>query len=117
MDETPMPVSRATTGFPFGRSAVFCIMAQMCFATELLEPRRLLSLPAGWTDQNIGSPALAGSASFNASTGVWTQSGGGADIFNRSDQFNFASEHFTGSAVAIADVKSLANPHSWAKAG
>ena len=92
-------------------------MARMLFSTELLEPRRLLSLPAGWTDQNIGSPALAGSASFNSSTGVWTESGGGTDIFNRTDQFNFASESFSGSAVAIADVKSVANTNTWAKAG
>jgi hypothetical protein len=84
---------------------------------ETLEPRRLFALPAGWTDLNIGSPAKLGTASFDAPSGGWTQSGGGADIWNRSDQFNFVSEHVTGSAVAIAKVASVTNTNSWAKAG
>src|SRR5581483_3317188 len=88
-----------------------------CLSIEPLEPRRLLSLPSGWTDQNIGSPAHLGSASFNTSTGVWTQTGGGADIFNKSDQFNFASEHFSGAATAVVDVTSISNTNAWAKAG
>ena len=47
------------------------------------------SLPAGWSDADIGSPALAGSASYD--NGLWTVTGGGSDIWNTADQFNFAS--------------------------
>src|SRR5207253_1500226 len=101
----------------FGPHVSIRMMAAMLLALESLESRRLFSLPAGWTDLNIGGPALAGAANVDAGTGVWTQTGGGADIWNRSDQFNFASEHFNGSAVAIADVKSVSNSNTWAKAG
>jgi hypothetical protein len=72
-------------------------------------------LPAGWTDQDIGSPGVAGSASFNGTT--WTVSGGGADIAGTSDQFNFASESYTGDAIAVAKVTSLTNTNASAKAG
>src|SRR5579859_1491156 len=41
-------------------------------------------LPAGWSDSDIGSPAIAGSASF--SNGVFTVNGSGSDIWSTSDQ-------------------------------
>jgi hypothetical protein len=72
-------------------------------------------LPAGWTDQDIGSPGVAGSASFNGTT--WTVNGGGADIAGTSDQFNFASESFTGDAIAVAKITSETNTNSSTKAG
>src|SRR6185503_20753211 len=43
------------------------------------------ALPAGWSDADIGSPGLAGSAS--EASGDWTVTGGGADIWNAADQF------------------------------
>ena len=69
------------------------------------------------SDADIGSPALAGSASYNSSTGVWTQSGGGSDIWSTSDQFNFASTTITGDATLIAEITSLSNTDPWAKGG
>jgi regulation of enolase protein 1 (concanavalin A-like superfamily) len=76
------------------------------------------SLPAGWSDADIGSPGLAGSASY--ASGVWTVTGGGSDIWNAADQFNFASTNFTGDGTMIVQVTSLQNsdPSSgWSKAG
>src|SRR2546421_3685168 len=86
---------------------------------ESLEPRVLLSsvVPAGWTDADIGAPGLAGSANFTASSGAWTIAGGGADIYNTSDQFNLASETITGNGTAIVKVNSVGNTDPWAKAG
>jgi fibronectin type 3 domain-containing protein len=69
------------------------------------------------SDSDIGSPGDAGSASYNSSTGVWTIAGGGADIWNASDQFNFASTPVSGNATLIAEVTSLTNTDPWAKAG
>lgn len=65
---------------------------------ELLETRALLSsvLPAGWTDLDIGSVGKPGTASYDATTKVWTVAGCGWDIWNKADQFNFASESFNG---------------------
>jgi hypothetical protein len=75
-------------------------------------------LPAGWSDTDIGSPGLAGSA--NNAGGVWTVTGGGSDIWNNADQFNFASTNFTGDGTMIVQVTSLQNsdPNSgWSKVG
>jgi hypothetical protein len=40
-----------------------------------------------WSPQNIGSPALAGSASYNEATDTFTLQGAGADIWGSSDSF------------------------------
>ena len=76
------------------------------------------SLPPGWSDADIGLPGLAGSASY--ASGVWTVTGGGSDIWNNADQFNFASTNFTGDGTMIVQVNSIQNsdPGSgWSKAG
>ena len=75
-------------------------------------------LPGGWSDTDIGAPADAGSASYN--TGVWKISGGGADIWNSADQFNFASQSFNCDGAVVALVTSVQNsdPGSgWSKTG
>jgi regulation of enolase protein 1 (concanavalin A-like superfamily) len=69
------------------------------------------------SDADIGTPGDAGSASYNSSTGVWTVAGGGADIWNTFDQFNFASTSVSGNATLITEVTSLTNTDPWAKAG
>src|SRR5882672_11351892 len=73
------------------------------------------ALPAGWSDSDIGSPGLAGSAAYNNSN--WTVSGGGSVIWNAADQFNFANTTFSGDGSIIAQVTSLQNTDPWAKAG
>ena len=72
-------------------------------------------LPAGWSDQDIGSPSIAGGASF--SNGTWTVAGCGSDIWNTADQFNFASQNFSGNGVLIAQVTSVTYTGPWAKSG
>ena len=57
------------------------------------------ALPPGWSDADIGSPGLAGSAGYT--NGLWTVTGGGADIWNTADQFNFASTNYTGDGTMI----------------
>src|ERR1035437_1191906 len=64
-------------------------------------------LPPGWADTDIGSPSQAGSASYSA--GNWSVSGGGSDIWNTSDQFNFCYSNSTTNAVIIAQVTSVQN--------
>ena len=76
------------------------------------------ALPPGWSDADIGSPGLAGSAGYT--NGLWTVTGGGSDIWNTADQFNFASTNYTGDGTMIVLVTSLQNsdPGSgWSKAG
>jgi uncharacterized repeat protein (TIGR03806 family) len=84
----------------------------------LVSKAALAGLPAGWTDTDIGAPGLAGSATDT--NGGWTITGGGSDIWNAADQFNFASTTLTGDGILIAEVTSLQNsdPSSgWSKAG
>jgi regulation of enolase protein 1 (concanavalin A-like superfamily) len=88
----------------------------MFFAAGLLPA--MAGLPPGWSDTDIGAPADTGSASVNS--GVWTISGGGADIWGTSDQCNFASESINCDGAVVALVTGLQNsdPASgWSKAG
>ena len=73
------------------------------------------ALPSGWSDEDIASPALAGAASY--SNGLWTVAGGGTDIWNTNDQFNFAANSLTGDGALIARVISQTGTESWAQAG
>lgn len=73
------------------------------------------SLPAPWVDADIGSPGMAGSGSYLA--GTFTLKGGGADIWNTSDQFNFVYQPFNGDGAIIARVGTEQNTNAWAKAG
>jgi hypothetical protein len=75
----------------------------------------LLTLPAGWAHQDIGSPGQAGSAAANG--GAWTVSGGGSDIWSAPDQFQYAYQTFSGDAPIIARVTSVGDTNDWAKAG
>jgi len=74
-------------------------------------------LPSGWSSQDIGSPAQAGSASMVTNTGVWTVSGGGLDVWGTSDQFHFASKDWNGNGSLLTCVSSVQNTDSSAKAG
>src|SRR4051794_33745837 len=76
------------------------------------------ALPTGWTDADIGSPGIAGSAAYT--NGGWTVSGGGTDIYANSDKFNFASTAISGDATIVAKVTSLQNSDpgtGWSKVG
>ena len=72
-------------------------------------------LPSPWADSDVGSPALAGSASYT--NGVFTVDGGGADIWGSSDQFNYVSQSLTGDGSIVARVTSQSDTDPWAKAG
>ena len=84
--------------------------ARTVFVASTLPP-----LPSGWTGADIGQPAVAGSARENA--GTFTLEGAGNDIWDTSDQFQFAYRQFTGDIEIISRVVSLENTDEWAKAG
>ena len=64
------------------------------------------TLPAPWTNSDIGSSASPGYANYNSNTGVWSLGGGGADIWTGADQFQFAYSNFTGSGSVVARLTS-----------
>jgi hypothetical protein len=67
-------------------------------------------------DADIGSPSPTGSASYAASTGTYTVTGGGADIWNSSDQFNYLYKSYSGNGTIIARVTSVGSANTWSKA-
>ena len=73
------------------------------------------SLPSLWSDQDIGNPAPAGSASYG--DGVFTVQGGGSDIWGAADQFNYVSQPLSGDTSVVARVTSQTPTDPWAKAG
>lgn len=76
-----------------------------------------LTLPAGWTDADIGSPRLSGLAEYDASARIWKVIGGGADLWGVHDEFHFANTRVDGDLTVIVHVDSLSNTGDHAKAG
>jgi regulation of enolase protein 1 (concanavalin A-like superfamily) len=75
--------------------------------------------PAAWTDQDIGSPVYPGSATYNASAGTYTLTGGGGDIAGTADAFNFDYQSKSGDGTVTAQVtgQTGTNISGYAKAG
>jgi hypothetical protein len=85
---------------------------------EQLEERQLLSgatLPPGWSAVDVGNPGRAGSSSFDGTN--WTVQGGGSDIWDTQDHFQYAYQSVPGDAAIIAHVTSVQNTNYWAKGG
>ena len=69
---------------------------------------------------DIGDAAtvgLAGSASYDSSTGTYTLKGAGSDIWNTADGFQFAFTTLTGDGSIVTQVTSMANFVNSGKAG
>lgn len=76
------------------------------------------ALLSPWTSQDIGSPALAGSAgSGDSGAGSALLTASGNDIWDVADQFHYAWKSWSGDGALIARVSSLRNTDGWAKAG
>jgi regulation of enolase protein 1 (concanavalin A-like superfamily) len=73
------------------------------------------SLPAPWSAQDIGSPAIAGTTTFDQ--GRFTISAAGTDIWGRADQLTFVYQQVTGDVDLFARVDSVAMASNWSKAG
>jgi hypothetical protein len=56
-------------------------------------------LPDGWSNLDVGSPALAGTATYAGTT--WTLTGGGTQIAAAADKFNFTSAQTTTATPSI----------------
>ncbi len=74
-------------------------------------------LPTGWSDGDVGSPPLAGSAGYDGTNNIFTVTGSGAGIGSSSDQFNFTNYAMTGNGTISALLDSLTNTNPTAQAG
>ena len=72
-------------------------------------------LPAPWTNTDVGSPRVSGSASVSG--GTFTVTGAGTDIWKSSDQFQFVYQPVDGDVEIVARVASIQQIHQGSKAG
>jgi YD repeat-containing protein len=72
-------------------------------------------LPSGWSDADVGSVGVAGSASY--ANGTFTVKGAGGDIYGSADAFHFAFQPLSGDGSIVARVVSLGSGGGYAKAG
>jgi beta-lactam-binding protein with PASTA domain/regulation of enolase protein 1 (concanavalin A-like superfamily) len=75
------------------------------------------TLPAPWLTEDVGFVGVAGAASLAASTGTYSVSGAGADIWGSADAFRYVYQPLTGDGQIIARVASVQNTAAWVKAG
>jgi regulation of enolase protein 1 (concanavalin A-like superfamily) len=73
------------------------------------------TLPSGWSNGDVGAVGAAGTASFSG--GTFTLTGSGADIWDTSDEFQFAYTSLAGNGSITARVATVSNTDDWTKAG
>jgi hypothetical protein len=64
-----------------------------------------------------GDPSPAGSATFNASTGAYTLTASGSDIWTNTDHMQYVYERLVGDGSIVARLVSASAPDFWTKAG
>lgn len=74
-------------------------------------------LPSPWVHADIGTPSLAGDATFAGTTGTFIMAASGNDIWNESDNFHFAYQPLNGDGEIVARIQSLTPTDPYTKAG
>ena len=95
----------------------FLIVGLTLHLSQTVVAQQTWSLPAPWNAQDVGAPAIAGSATFDQSTGTFGITAAGAGIGGRSDQFTFIYQQVTGDVEVIARVDSVTAADAWSKSG
>ena len=75
------------------------------------------ALPTGWFDTDIGNVGLAGIATYDSQTTVFTERGAGGDVWGTADAFHYAYTTMTGDGSLVARVTSTSSTAPWVKAG
>lgn len=73
------------------------------------------TLPAPWVSSDVGNVGEEGTACEDS--GTFTVEGSGEDIWNKSDEFHYVYQQYSGDFSIIAQVTSQENTNGWAKAG
>ncbi len=73
------------------------------------------TVPAVWSDGDVGSVGLAGSASF--ANGTFTVKGAGQQIWGTADAMNFVYQSLSGDGTMVARVVSLQGGSGYTSAG
>jgi glucose/arabinose dehydrogenase/regulation of enolase protein 1 (concanavalin A-like superfamily) len=86
-------------------------------ATATVSITVTVPLPSPWSNNDVGAPALAGSAGYSTTGQTFTVKGAGADIWVSNDQFHYVHQPLTGDGEIVARVTSQSRTHASAKAG
>jgi regulation of enolase protein 1 (concanavalin A-like superfamily) len=74
------------------------------------------TLPSPWVSTDIGNPQISGRSTYSSGTFTITPRGG--DIWGTSDQFHFVYRPITGDVEIVVRIVSItASAHRWAKSG
>jgi regulation of enolase protein 1 (concanavalin A-like superfamily) len=74
-------------------------------------------LPSPWLHTDVGTPALAGDATYATGTGTFITSASGDDIWGNADSFHYTYRTLSGDGEIIARVQSLTQTDTYTKAG
>ena len=97
-------------------SALVVTFAILTF-TAAVRDVHAAAIPSPWVAQDIGTPAVAGSSTYDSTQKAFTISAGGADIWGTSDQFQFMYQQITGDVDFVVRVDSILQTDQWSKAG
>ncbi|HEX5473235.1 MAG TPA: Ig-like domain-containing protein [Vicinamibacterales bacterium] len=100
---------------PSWRRAQVSVLSALFVCTIAGAAHAQSNVPSPWTVADIGSPAVAGSATYGSST--FTVMASGSDIWGTADHFTFVYQKVSGDVDVVARVDSVADVSNWSKAG
>ena len=90
------------------KAVLICLLAASAFAQSG-------TLGAFTNSDDVGAPAIKGSAEFDASTGEYRITGSGADIWGKADQFHYLWRQISGDFAVSATAKFLTDGNAHRK--
>ena len=75
------------------------------------------TLPAGWSQQDIGPVGKPGAGSFDAAADTFTVTGAGAEVWGAADALRYVYRPLAGNGRIVARVPTVQNVNAWTKAG
>jgi len=113
-----MPIGcRSTRARYLSALITFLFVGLALHHSQTVVAQQTWSLPAPWNAQDVGAAAIAGSASFDQTTGTFGITAAGTGIGGRSDQFTFIYQQVTGDVEVIAKVDSVSAADGWSNSG
>jgi regulation of enolase protein 1 (concanavalin A-like superfamily) len=109
------PVGSATVALAATAYVGIAVTSHNEFSATTAVVSNISVLPAGVTARDIGAPALAGTTSY--SSGTYTITASGRDIWDTADQFQFVFARASGDLDVSARVLSIGYADRWSKAG
>jgi len=99
----------------YASAFIVTVIAFSYFTRPATVAQQTWVLPTPWSAQDVGNPAIAGSATFDQGTFAITAAG--SDIGGKSDQFTFVYQRVTGDVDVIARVDSVSAADTWSNSG